>query len=72
MSAIEGCVMNSGIELLTEIGIRFSVSVVFGYAALKIYDLFLKALKERNRIKLWWAFTSAIFLLVMIIFLSNK
>jgi hypothetical protein len=33
----------------------------FGFGLLKTYDLFQQAVKENNRLKLWWAFTCASF-----------
>jgi hypothetical protein len=59
-------------HLLTQIGTGFTVSLAFGFAALKIYDLFIRAFREQNRLKIWWAFTSAIFLFVITLFLFTK
>ena len=64
--------MSLGFELVIQIGIKFLVSLVFGFAALKIYDLFLRAFHQKNRLKIWWAFASSIFLLFMVFFLSSK
>jgi len=63
--------MVSGFPILVHIGIMFLTSLIFGFSALKIYDLFLRALREKSRLKLWWAFSLSIFLISLIIFLSN-
>ena len=63
--------MASGYDILIPIGIMFAVSLIYGLAALRIYEFFLKALREKSRIKLWWAFTSSIFLFFLIVFLPT-
>ncbi len=64
--------MDTGYGLLSQIGSKFLVSLVFGFAALKIRDFFLTAVAQHSRFKIWWALTSAVFLLFMILFLSTK
>ncbi len=64
--------MGSVFEILIQVGIRFLVSLVLGLASLKIYDLFLNAFQNRDRLKIWWAFTSSIFLFIMVLFLFTK
>ncbi len=47
----------------------FLVAMIFGLAFLKSYELYQKGIKEHDRLKIWWSFTSFVFLFMMIIFL---
>ena len=58
-------------EYTIHIIIGFIASMGFGFGLLKTYDLFRRALKENNRMKLWWAFTSASFFLVLVVYLFS-
>jgi len=58
-------------EYTIHIAIGFIVSMGFGFGLLKTYDLFRRALQENSRLKLWWAFTSASFFLVMVVYLFS-
>ena len=59
-----------------KIGIIFTTSLIFGFAALKNYDLVVKALQERNLKKqytrLWWAFSSLIFGFLLVLYAFFK
>jgi hypothetical protein len=61
--------MELGSVLVVQIGIKLLVSLIFGFAALKIYDLFVKAFAQKNRLTMWCAFVSAIFLFFMMLLL---
>jgi hypothetical protein len=64
--------MNSAInEYTIHIAIGFITSMGFGLGLLKTYDLFRRALKENNRFKLWWAFTSTSFFLILVVYLFS-
>lgn len=65
--------ISAGYPYLIQIGIAIVVSFFFGSALLKIYEDFQKAIKNKNRLKLWWACFTTCFLLSMIVFLfGNK
>jgi len=64
--------MASFYMILAGIAIAFVVSLIFELALLKIYGLFQRGVKENNRLKIWWSFSSAIFLLSMVVFLFSR
>ncbi len=60
-------------RFMVSVGIMFISSLIYGYGCIKLYDLFVEAIRKKNRIKLWWAFSSAIFglLLLLVIYLNT-
>ncbi len=64
--------LSAGNEYLIRIAIGFLVSMGFGFAFLKSYDEFRKAIKTNSRLRLWIAFSSAVFLLILILLLFSR
>lgn len=60
------------IFILVKIASAFVTSLIFGFAALKIYGLFQRGVKENNKWKIWWSYSCVLFLLTMIIFLYSR
>jgi hypothetical protein len=49
------------IRVLVSVLIMFVTSLIYGWACVKTYDLFQDAIRKKSRIKLWWAFSTAMF-----------
>ncbi|OGN64717.1 MAG: hypothetical protein A3E80_05940 [Chlamydiae bacterium RIFCSPHIGHO2_12_FULL_49_9] len=64
--------MGSFSEILIRIFIGFVAALGYGFAFLKIYELFRRGVHQNNRAKIWWAFSSAIFLLILIVYLFSQ
>ncbi len=64
--------MNLMNEYTMRIAIIFFSSLFFGFGHLKTYDLFRSALKENNRFKLWWAFTSLSFYFTLVVYVFGN
>ncbi len=47
---------------------RFLASMIGALALIFIFNTFKKALKNNSKFLLWWAFTQALFLLLLILF----
>ncbi len=54
--------------LLISILGRFLASMIGALALIYIFKTFQKALKNNSKLLLWWAFTQALFLLLLILF----
>lgn len=60
------------IRFMISIGIMFISSLMYGYGCIKLYDLFVDAIQKKSRAKLWWAFSSAIFgILLLLVIYTN-
>lgn len=64
--------MDTFYMLLVVIASAFVTSLIFGYALVKIYGLFQKGVKENNKVKIWWSFSSAVFLFAIVVFIFSK
>lgn len=62
----------SSSDFLIRLAIGFVTSMGFGLAFLKSYEEFRKAIKTNCRLRLWGAFSSAIFLLILILILFSR
>jgi hypothetical protein len=56
-------------SILAQFGIALIVSLLFGLALFKSYQLFQQGKRENSSIKIWWSFSSMIFILAAVILL---
>lgn len=64
--------LSAGYEYLIRIAIGLITSMGFGFAFLKSYEEFRKAIQTNSRLRLWGAFSLAVFLLVLILILFSR
>ncbi len=64
--------MDTFYMLLVVIATAFVTSLIFGFALVKIYGLFQRGVRENNQWKIWWSFSSVVFLFAMVVFLFSK
>ena len=61
--------LSSGYGILMQVVNAFIVSMIFGFALLKTYDLIRKSIKENQRMKIWWGFSLVVFMFSLIVLL---